>query len=364
MRKVGILLSVLVPVGLASVFALQGCGTSNGAPSSTSSNRAYNGSGSDWTFSVNANSTWTGTESTTSSTVSGTYTTSAKGFQILTVTSATGTNAPSAGATAWAIEAPGVAYFVKPILSTESNIIVGLNSGTCPTATADYNFTIGQATSDQDSNGANNNFFGKFTVTPGTTTSVLISSNNNLTSYTGVSGFTPQTLTGTCSAGKITIPGNNGATMYLTASGLQMIKTTSGQGILGVPMTTTTKTDMAGNYAVVLYVGGNTGSNKYMPAYMTIDATGSTGTISVLSSTDLSTATGTTATLTIGTANSPQTGQTQGTITLNGSTGKMLCTFAKSIASTTKNILSCVGQDPVNPTANPRATFQIFGISQ
>ena len=133
---------VVITLLFSPLLFLNGCGTTSSGGTSYS----YTATGSLWSFSINSSaSTWSGTESVSGVSVSGTYTTASTGFMKLTVTSASGTGAPSVGASAWAVQIPGVAFFVNPILSSESNILLGLSAGTCPTATStSYNYIQGQ----------------------------------------------------------------------------------------------------------------------------------------------------------------------------------------------------------------------------
>lgn len=348
--------ALVVPFSFISLFFVQSCGKSS-SPNAATASYNYNAPGSDWTFVIdNTANTWSGTESTTSSTVSGTLQTTSKGFLLLTVTASSGSAAPAVGSVSWAIQAPGVAIFVKPILSTEPHILTGVNAGTCPAAGSStiYNWISGQHPSGVNSASSSSGFFGKFTLAASDTTdTVTVNTQNNLTSFASAGGST-QTFSGACTTGKITLSGSQG-TMYVTASGMQLIKTGGGQAIVGVPQATFTNTDLAGTYGTILF-----SSTGIKPASMTINATGTSGTANILSITDAATASGSTGTITLNTANAVDTGLVSGTVGLGSGSGNLMCAFAKNVGGSTKNILSCVGQDP-NLAGG---AFNLMAISQ
>src|SRR5690349_19302549 len=93
--------------------ALTGCG------GGSAGGRSYAGAGSDWRWTLGGNGTFTGTERSSNSTVSGTYVTTSTGFQKMTVTSSSG-NAPAVGSVFPGLEVPGFAMIFAPVLNSES----------------------------------------------------------------------------------------------------------------------------------------------------------------------------------------------------------------------------------------------------
>jgi uncharacterized delta-60 repeat protein len=176
-----------------------------------------------WTFSIPPASSgaFTSSESTTSSTVLGTYSRLANGFIEMTVTGGSGANIPSNGTIKHALEIPGFAFFSQPMLTTEKRIISTVSVGACPTTSftgiLGYSIWAGTAGTSTDVSSAAMPTFGVFSWDPGTNLAT-ISDLRNLTSYGTLAGFASFSLAGSCSNGVITFsgPGDRGGSFYVT----------------------------------------------------------------------------------------------------------------------------------------------------
>lgn len=243
--------------------------TSTGAPGS------YQGAGSRWTAEFNSGSFVikkyaNATTTTVDLTVNGTYVDYANRFRKLTVTSAAGAGAPTAGAEAYGIEIPGFAFILKPAGDANSEPIAMVASGSCPTTGFSGNwiatdFEAGTNTNDtQDAFGT-----AAFTLN-GASSSAIIT---RKTFVTG-SPLTDSTLnfnSANCSGGVLDVGG--GVSMYLTTSGGALVSTTASK-IFAAPAQADdfTQAAGAGTYSGVAFVSDAT--TKQIPVKITIPSSG------------------------------------------------------------------------------------------
>jgi len=338
-----------------TTFALHGCGST----SATSSDRSYAGSGSDWRFTLKADGTFTATESETTSTVSGTYSTVSTGLIKATVTAKSGSHAPAVGTILAGMEIPGFALIFGPILDNEDQIVGTIATGKCPTedwtnnflnmqfntSTVDMTKTTGAF--NQGSGSYDGDLFGTFKWT--------VSSNSGaglthyvVANYTQLFPTSPG-ITGTCKDGIMSTTSFNA---YL-APGAGFVKVTEtaspnkGNGIIAMPISTLgSLSAMDGSYAGFLYDGtASTTATKIRPIKATVGS--STLTVDSVSTTDLVTADGAASgTATLTDYDSPSAGFIKGTI----GSAKLICMAGKNVLSSGKNALYCLGQNPGNTT--------------
>ncbi|MBI2734645.1 MAG: hypothetical protein HYX44_15465 [Aquabacterium sp.] len=102
-RKSVVIALCLAALGSAALVGCGGGGVSSGAAAVSS--RSYAGAGTDWSWTFNSDGTFAATESTTNSTINGTYTSVANGLNKLTVTASTG-QGPAPGTVIPGLEVP------------------------------------------------------------------------------------------------------------------------------------------------------------------------------------------------------------------------------------------------------------------
>lgn len=193
----------------------------------------------------------------------------------LVVTSASGTDAPAPGATAYGLEIPGTVFFLKPS-NAGSEIIPMVKSGTCPIATKNYNWIIAK--------------FNSSPITPstaegygqasflnngsGTVTASNITDKKNMDGSAGGSNNTGPT--GACVNGYLS---GSGVDMYLTQSGGAIVKTNNGgsEFIFASPKHSVDviASDLNGTYTVLVFNDDSSG-DKNFPAKLIMS--GGTGT--------------------------------------------------------------------------------------
>lgn len=241
-------------------------------PESSSSARSYQAAGSRWaieltdsTFSLNKFSSISDTSA--DMTVSGTVTENGTNlFKIMSVSSASGTGAPSAGATAFALEMEGSSTFIVPF--GESNPLVATAVSTCPTGDIMANWVLTRprldsgnfAPSSFDQDGAGTAFFDQSADTFLVRGSAI--TDGVLQSAAAGTLFSPFGMNA-CSAGRLPVSAmGQSFDMYFTPTGQIVVKFPAALGdqiISGFPETSSpvSSTDLNGTYSVLLYRGGN-----------------------------------------------------------------------------------------------------------
>jgi hypothetical protein len=268
----------------------------------------------------------------------------------MTVSSATGTDAPTVGSNAYGLEVPGVALLVKPVLSSETQIITMVAKGTCPSADFAANWILTQFNSSADVSTTTQDAFGTFQWTNATTTPAL-PTRYAVQGYTSVGAGTISG--GTCSNGVMTITGGK---MFLTSQGGALVKLTDAgsgsSGVFAMPQKTISAgTALTGDYAGLLFNNQETGTNKVKPVKATVNTAGTSITVTGLTDPEAGTVDSTlSGTVSIDTVDAPSAGFIKATVTSNSSTGKMACMADTNAVSTSKKIIFCVGQSPASNT--------------
>lgn len=332
----------------------------------------YNGPGSEWTMSNTGTSYTLNKDEGSGNTISVTATSSelATGHLLMTVSaaSATGTaGAPSVGDTAFAVDIPGTALFLKP-LEANSETVVAVRSGSCPTTDFVANWVIGQRARTNVAAEDSQDWFGSinWTVANNEVYFPLYRSIEAPTTALGgedPSGSSPQTF-GACSSGKINDYSNSCATstdndIYFTDSGLIIVASCKGDSsdeshIIGMPQTAiSSASSIYGDYAGFAFVEGD---DTY-PIVATLQADGSDhdAVIQFRSGSDLTTTTSTvTASFPNANVNAPANGFIHGTMDGTCSNGdqnefdgscEVICSLAENVNSSGRNMIFCVSQD-------------------
>ena len=349
-------------------FYMSGC-SSDDSPGVTSTN--YSGPGSKWDVTLNSDNTFviTYAESVGSAvamTVNGTYATTTSGFLKLTVTSATGTDAPSAGDQAYAMNIPGFVTMLKP-LDPGSEIIPMLAIGSCPTSAVDFNWTVTshveQGTAVDMTTGRD--LFGTATFNGSTDLEVTerFDLGNN-----PLGGNTP--MSGTCSNGIINLPDDNVA-IWLSPSGAGLVQVVDQNGtpadpsddrdsvIVAMPQAAITDlSNLDGEYIGIVFNDGS-GGDKTSPVWLSFDATGTTE-AGGFSDVDAGTKDTGNITLTGMTVDTPSDGFFTATLNDGGPTAPMACQAVVGVNGTSQNLIFCVGTEAGDNTS----LYTVLLISQ
>lgn len=311
---------------------------------------SYQGSGSEWDWSLNKDGSFSAKELTTNVSIYGTYERLESGFVKMTVEAASGPEAPKQGDEAYALEVPGVALLVKPVLSFEDEIITLVASGTCPDQDFTGNWIFTQYNPNINLNRNDHDAFGTFQWNNDESYGIL-PSKYSLAGYTHL-GANLSPMSGICDKGVITIQDREDAVkMYLTAMGGALVKMEdSGEGVLAMPAQKIESQKLfAGKYAGLLFNDSITErTQKIVVLEAEINAEGSSVTVKSLS--NLSPIEYDNKILgksSIDEINSPSNGFIKVTITgQDGKTGKAACMAGINVKETGKNVVFCIGQAP------------------
>jgi hypothetical protein len=295
----------------------------------------YKGAGSTWESTIRADGTFTlkETDQEPDLVVDGTYTTLSTGFMKLTVTSASGTGAPTAGSLAYGLEIPGVVFLLKPIGSSASQLIPMVVGGACPSADVAYNwidvknessaFTI--STADQA---------GTFQLS-GTAASLP---KKYAIDGTELGSHTLGTFS--CSSGVGSLSGDTSVKMYMTANAGAIVHTSNNI------IFATTKTALSGFSALSGDYAGLVFASDDYPVSMSMTSSGSMTVQSINVESGAQEGGITSTTLNATTAvNSPGDGFF-GLNFATATTEKVLCTAVENLVSSGKSFIICTGDEP------------------
>jgi hypothetical protein len=371
LKKVSLSLITATVMGLGLV----NCGGSSTAATDTTN--SYTGAGSQWDNTINETAkTFAITHRPEAGqaidfTINGTFETLTSGFKKLTVTTATGTDAPTVGSTGYGLDIPGYAFFLQPSDSS-GELITMVAGGECPTEDVtgnwitvknlhDVNTTTNLGTP-QDVSSATADSFGTFSWNA-TTNQLELPANYALVNpTTSLGGQAPFDVN--CTDGVATI---TDVTMYLTSNGGLIVHAEhdsgSGNGTTDESVinafaaeTLTATSDFDGTYAGILLSADASTSSSVKPVSLTCLAGSCTGLIIDPDTNVAPLSGGGTATLNLTSAvNSPSAGFVSGTMTTPDGTGNMTCMVDTAAAGTTKTLINCSGQ-------NPGATTELFNM--
>ncbi len=350
-------LATIGGLSAAVVLALAACG---GGGSSDGGGQAsavsYSGPGSRWDADLATDGSFSITRRNSVSapvdlTVNGSYERLASGFLKLTVASASGTGAPSAGDLAYALDVPGYALMLKPLDAASDQIIPMVRAGECPTADMDANWVMVKKDDGALADDAGREFFGTFhfDVVSGTPS---LPNNYNLTGFTDLG---PGTITaGTCADGIMSV---SDAVMYLTSNGGAIVRTgvndadpSNDAFIFGLEQKAVgSLANTDGDYAGWLFDENQASGAKISPVSVSCASSGAcTGNIvqdidnNVWNMSD-------SVSITLSMADDPGTGLISATIASSepGSVaGNMACMADGDAPGSGKKVVSCVGQSP------------------
>jgi hypothetical protein len=343
-----------VSLGLA---ALSGCGGSSDSDAVTTEN--YNGPGSKWDIELSSDGAFEIERRATPQTsviltVNGDYERYSSGFLGLTVTSASGEDAPSAGDSAWALEVPGYALLLKP--TDGDQLIAMVTSGSCPSADINANWVIVKQDSSSDATDSERDYFGSFSYDAETGTPSLPSKYAISTGFPAVTGGGLDG-SGSCDDGLMFVGSDPDiAAMYLTESGGAIVQTNinnedDAQFIFALAQNDIADIgNLAGNYAGMLFDDNMADGSNINPVSMVCDDSGTcTGTIV----TDISTGAVSSDSVTItlnGAVDQPENGFITGMISDTESNGNLVCMADVNANNSGKTIVNCVGQSPGDNT--------------
>jgi len=341
------------------------------ACSSKTPEYSYAGPGSKWGVTLKEDGTFTIThapdvESDVDMTVNGTYTRLSTGFVKLVVTSATGTDAPSAGEEAYGLEIPGFAFILKPV-GEDSNVIPMVASGSCPTANMAANWIMLEKNDTADASSSVQDWYGTFTHNVSTNVST-VATKYSLVNTTDQGS---NTISGTtCDAGLMHLEGDN-VDMFLTSGNGAIVHTNiddenDDSFIVAFPTETISAASaLDGTYAGIVFdKSASSGSeNRIFPMKVTFTATSDTLAAAVgtkLTDVETGEEDSGTATIALTSFNSPSAGFARGTITSNSQTGNVVCNVNTNVQSTGKKVLFCIAQSPGNTTKH----FNFLAVSK
>ena len=328
---------------------------------SDSTTYSYNGPGSTYSLELDTDGTFELTESDSSLEVYGTHTTLDSGFTKMTVTSASGTDAPSAGDEAYGIDVPGYVFLLKP-LETDADIISMVASGECPTDDFSANWIV---TSIED--GQNFEDSCDATATNGVDAlgTFIYDHSESLGSLPTKYNICGDTLgsyelgTFTCSSGLATI---DDADLYLTEMGGILVNINSDDDddshiIVALPSNTIDDTaDFDGDYIGLILTNDSSTSTTY-PISATFESSTNQFTFDEIDpdTNEIITTNDVNGVSTFSSLNTPNDGFISGTFYLDSATSdtyKLICSTSVDIFSTGKNFLFCIGQTPDSGSDN------------
>jgi hypothetical protein len=352
-------LIVLSTLALASIGGGCDIGGSGGSSGAGYFADAYSGPGSVWTVYLVSDGTFdidrSDMEGVSTLNVYGTYERFGNGFIELTVSGATGADAPSPGDMAMAVEVPGFAFMLRP-LDENGEIIPMVLSGSCPSENVTANWIMTTCNSDGDSCDASDNsrdLFGTFAFDFADGTASLPS---RYALADGSSLGSNDIGTATCTDGIMFV---DDVLMYLTENQGAIVQISptdhdQAQHVLALPQETLTLTELAGDY---VGLGFDKADETSFAVSMTIDDAGTSASIFQVSDEDLEAGTpgSSVATIAFTAANSisgnAEDGWVTGTFSVTGEPDRPIyCMAASDVAGSGKNMLLCIGQSPGDAT--------------
>lgn len=311
----------------------------------------YTGPGSKWDVTLETNGSFqiTRRESPVdpvTMTVEGTYERLDSGFLSLEVGSATGTDAPSPGDMAWALEVPGYALLLKPV---DSDQIIGMvTAGSCPSADVNAHWVMVKQRDGASASDASTDYFGTFafdydTGTPSLPSKYALTTGFPAVTDGGIDG------SGSCDEGLMLVGDMpDTAAMYLTANGGAIVQTSIANDadasfIFALQADDVQTSALDGDYAGMLFDDNMSDGSKINPVALSCDTGVCTGALV----TDIETGATSSDTVTITMTGTPGDSFISGTIEDSDSnTGNLVCMVDTSANGTDTDIVSCVGQSP------------------
>ena len=288
-------------------------------------------------------------------TVNGTFVEYSNKFRKLTVVSATGTNAPSAGETAYGLEVPGFAFFLKPI-GGDAEPIVMVKSGSCPTSDFVANWIIAKYQDSLEAPKVDQDALGKATFSISGKSAAI--EQRRFDNGAVIPGSSSITLT-SCSGGAQKFDDGQGGegTMFLTDNGGALVRPESGI-IFAAPQLSAdvTASDWNGSYTGLVFSASS--MDKVFPAKVTLNGTSGSGVqISDVENDTLESSGATFASLT---AISGSKGLFNGTVDAGSGAQPISCVFSSVEGN---DLLACNGADGA-PSGGVYPSFFFLGVKR
>ena len=318
--------------------------------------RNYFGAGSRWDVSLDVDELdFTIThrddaESEVDLTISGSYESLDSGFLLLTVEASEGDGGPEVGDKAFALEAPGYAFFLKPLGGT-NNLIPMINTGGCPTEDFDANWVMVKTSDEQDASGIESDYFGTFTWDYSENQGLLPAKYAIDDSFTLV-GTNDSLPVSSCEDGVIVIgEGDNAAEMFLTSDGGAIVHTQvnlpdEANIIFALKQKEITDiSNLDGDYAGFLFDDNMAVDEKIH--FVSFSCSSGTCTGMLVVDVEENTTSTDSVTVTLdGTVDGVSDGLVTGTITSDSETGNLVCMADIDAVDSGRQLMSCVGQSP------------------
>ena len=351
---------VVAPIMLIALLVWLGCSGGGGSSSSgSSSGESYQGPGSYWSVDLDEDGSFVVTVSEepgtpTLLTVNGTYLRHASGFVELTVGTATGTDAPSPGDRAIGLEIPGFAFLLQP-LDADGEVIPMVVAGECPSGDLVANWfvtTCNESGVDCDASDAGRDYFGVFRYDAGTTTASLPSAY----SLDGASIATSPIGAASCSDGIMDV---TDARLFLTEVGGAIVQISptdhdEAMHVVALGQETLVASDLDGTYAGLVF---DQGDDSNTPVNIEISGGGTSATAYLVDvdALDEALAGAPIATLSFSSFNDVSGASVAGWITGSLDNGAdpaqaIYCAAQTDILATGRNMMTCIGRSPGDPT--------------
>ncbi|OUS25586.1 hypothetical protein A9Q99_20575 [Gammaproteobacteria bacterium 45_16_T64] len=340
------------------VGAMVACGGGGGSSSSSSASvdQAYAGPGSKWDVTLNTDNSFSisrrdSVDTAVTLTVEGTYERLTSGFVKLTVGSSVGDDGPSQGDTAWALEAPGYAFFLNPIQDGSSQMIAMVTSGACPSSSLSANWVLVKKASDSSASSTDSDFFGTFAFNDSTGVASL-PEKRSLADTSTNQGPEANIGSGSCSDGIMTIgSGADGGVMYLTANGGAIVHTNvddeeDASFIFALPQTSITAVaNLDGDFSGLLFDDSQSSGDEISPVAFSCASGTCTG--NIVTNIDTGELSVDEVTISLnGTPDAIDDGLITATITSGSDTGVLACMADTDVLDSGSVMVSCVGQSP------------------
>lgn len=348
------LVQLIIALGVAALAVA--CSGSNGGGSGNN-DYSYNGPGSAWSVSLDEDGTFDISASETLGddaflTVHGDYERHANGFIELTVTSATGDDAPDPGDSAMAIEAPGFAFLLRP-LDGDGEILPMVAAGGCPDDDVAANWmmmTCNDGPGEScDADDTDRDFLGVFSYDASAETATLPA---RYSIANGSDQGSNNIGTATCDGGVMSV---EDALMYLTENEGAIVQISpedhdNAQHVLALPRQAITQVDLAGTY---VGMGFDKGDDSSFAVSMTVNGAGTSASIFQVNDEALEDATpgSSVASIAITSVNMVSTnaadGWLTGTLSVTAEPDRPIyCMNASDVGDSGKSMMLCIGQSP------------------
>lgn len=344
-----------------ALFALAACGGGSHEPvnrAATSpvspeiTTRHYAGPGSRWDVRLNSDFSFSIERRSTADSpvilmVTGTYQELDSGFIQFVVGNAQGEDAPELGQTAWAIEVPGYALFLKPDETPFGGFITMIQGGSCPDTDLTANWLVIRPAISTSADNLSSAHVGQLSYTAATDNVTINQRQSLMRLDTDLGGI--DLGSGECSEGMIA---TDRARIYLTSAGGALVHTNHPDeaereiifAMQDVPISSIS--DLDGDYIGLIHDVDNPSGNNVAPTTMNCSAGLCEGNVhnhlnvlNIAESYSLNL---------FGSLNLPGPGMTSGQVRTDLNLGALVC---QNLSYTTDKVLIfCIAQNPDDPS--------------